>query len=119
MSSLMDILGGPGGPPGGAPGPGGPPGGAPADDGTSQYSDSMQALDVAEHALHAFIKMDQDAMDRATATKALSIVVGLQGSHQADAQKGGSKSLMRAIGGGPPGLPGLAPDRSGGGGPPV
>jgi hypothetical protein len=66
----------------------------------------MQALDVAEHALQAFIRMDHDAVDKAQAAKALTIVTGLKGGHQADAQKGGGKSLVRALTGAP-GLPGL------------
>jgi hypothetical protein len=70
------------------------------------YDTSMQALDVAEHALQAFIRMDHDAMDKAQASKALAIVTGLKGGHQKDAMSGGGKSLVRALQGAP-GLPGL------------
>ena len=78
MSSMLDALTGGGGPPPGGPPPGGPspydldqgpPG--PPDQGPpgqgGDYSDSMQALDVAEDALHAFIQMDPDEVDRAQA----------------------------------------------------
>jgi len=70
------------------------------------YTTSMEALDVAEHALQAFIRMDHDAQDKAQAAKALTIVTGLKGGHQKDAMSGGGKSLIRALGGAP-GLPGL------------
>ena len=115
MSSMLAALAGPGGPPGpggigpaGLPRPPGPPLDAPDVPGHPDdvYSNSMQALDVAEHALQAFIRMDHDAMDKAQATKALAIVTGLKGGHQKDAMQGGGKSLVRALGGAP-GLPGL------------
>jgi hypothetical protein len=92
-----------GGPPGldiGAPGPGegaaeeraeGPQG--------EHFEDSMQALDVAEEALHAFIRMDPDAQDKATAGKALTIVLGLKGAHAKSVQAGDAKSLSRALSG--------------------
>ena len=116
MSSMLAALAGPGGPggpggigPAGPPRPPGPPGldapdvpGHPDD----VYDTSMQALDVAEHALQAFIRMDHDAMDKAQASKALAIITGLKGGHQKDAMQGGGKSLIRALGGAP-GLPGL------------
>jgi hypothetical protein len=131
MSSMLDALTGPPGagggappvpPPGGPAGPGGPglaallgpgPGGPPPPDldagrhPDDVYDTSMQALDVAEHALQAFVRMDHDAPDKALAAKALAIVTQIKGGHQSDAQKGGGKSLIRAIGGAP-GLPGLA-----------
>ena len=121
MSSMLAALagprgpGGPGGPgigPAGPPQPPGPPGpplpdpddvpGHPDD----VYATSMQALDVAEHALQAFIRMDHDAIDKAQASKALAIITGLKGGHQKDAMSGGGKSLVRALQGAP-GLPGL------------
>jgi hypothetical protein len=118
--SIMDFAsalrgGGPGGPPGG-PGPGGPgpgllPPGPDPDDVPGHpddvYDTPMQALDVAEHAIQAFIRMDHDAPDKALAAKALVIVTGLKGSHQTDAAAGGGKSLVRALqGGGGIGVPG-------------
>lgn len=114
MSSMLAALAGPGGPPRPL-GPGGPPTplGPPPDDAPDipghpddVYDTPMQALDVAEHALQAFIRMDHDAPDKAQAAKALAVVTGLKGSHQVDAQKGGGKSLVRALQGAP-GLPGL------------
>jgi hypothetical protein len=113
--SLMDVLGGgPGGPPG-PPGPlggGGPPpdAGPPPDTGGGDggpYDNSLQALDVAEHALQAFMQMDHDMQDKAQAARALTIVASLKGANQADAQKGGGKSLVRALGGAPSPLAGL------------
>ena len=122
MSSMLEALG-----PGGPGGPGGPPplmhrtnapppplpdlaGGPDTDDVPGHpddvYDNSMQALDVAEHALQGFMRLDHDAMDKAQAAKALAIVTSLKGGHQSDAQKGGGKSLIRALQGAP-GLPGL------------
>src|SRR5262245_45964971 len=103
MSSLMDVLGG-GGPP--APPDAAPP--EPSDTGgDGTYENSMQALDVAEHALKAFMELDHDAPDRAQASRALSIVASLKGANQSDAQSGGGKSLVRALSGAPSPLPGL------------
>src|SRR5215472_723321 len=118
MSSLMGVLAGPRGPggPGGLPLPpphlGGPPPPLPPDPDDvpghpdDVYNTPMQALDVAEHALQAFIRIDHDATDKAQAAKALAVVTGLKGSNQKDAQAGGGKSLIRALQGAP-GLPGL------------
>ena len=118
MSSMLAALAGPGRAPGPPPGPGlgpgpGPgPGPAPPDlpdvpgHPDDVYTTSMEALDVAEHALQAFIRMDHDATDKAQAAKALAVVTGLKGSNQKDAQAGGGKSLIRALQGAP-GLPGL------------
>ena len=116
MSSMLAALAGPGHPafpPGHplGPPPGAPPGGLPDPDDVPGHPDdvydtSMQALDVAEHALQAFIRLDHDAMDKAQAAKALAIVTGLKGGHQKDAMAGGGKSLVRALQGAP-GLPGL------------
>jgi len=115
MSNLLGALTGPPGPPGVPPhlalqhAPIGPPPPDPDDvpgHPDDVYNTSMQALDVAEHALQAFIRMDHDATDKAQGAKALAIVTGLKGSNQKDAQAGGGKSLIRAIAGAP-GLPGL------------
>lgn len=126
MSSMLDLaaaLGpGGGGPPGAAPaglppglGPGGPPppdqGGPPPDQGgdqdQGQYATSLDALDDAEQALHAFIQLDPDEVDRAQAGQALQIVLKLKAGNQKGAQQGDMKSLARALqgGGGPPGGP--------------
>lgn len=109
-----------GGGPGGSPGPPGPDGsgltlasgppdpGTPVDQGQSPddgsqggelFDNSMEALDVAEEALQAFIRLDPDDMDRATAGKALTIVLGLKGGHQKSVQAGDAKSLSRALSG--------------------
>src|SRR5215475_15325772 len=118
MSSMLDALAGPGGPgPGPGPGPLAPPGGParspgdwpgpvteagtgptePAGRHRDVYQNSMQALEVAQHGLQAFMQMDHDAQDRATASRALTIISGLIGGHAADAQRGGGKSLIRAL----------------------
>jgi hypothetical protein len=101
MMDFAGALGGapPGGPPGGPPGP--PPG--PPDDtqgGQEQYSDSLDALNAADDALHAFIQLDPDNADRAEASKALQIVLRLKATNQQDSQQGGLKSLQRALAGG-------------------
>ena len=120
MSSMLAALGGgpplpprplPGGPGGPAPHPLGAALAGPDPDDVPGHPDDvydtpMQALDVAEHALQGFIRLDHDAPDKAQAAKALAIVTGLKGGHQTDAQKGGGKSLVRALQGAP-GLPGL------------
>ena len=73
---------------------------------TDLFQNSMEALDVAEAALHAFIQMDPDHIDRATAGQALTTVLKLKGANQKSAQAGDAKSLQRALSGAP-GLPGL------------
>ena len=104
MSSMLDLAaalgGGPGGPPPGPP----PDGGAPPDDtaqggggGGGDFASSLDALDAAEEALHAFIQLDPDQVDRAQATKALQIVVGLKADNQKSQQAGDLKSLSRAL----------------------
>lgn len=116
MSSLMDLQaalggGGPGGPPGPGLAPAGPPPGpAPPDDtgaGGEQYGTSLDALDGAEEALHAFIQLDPDEVDRAQAGQALTIVLKLKAANQKSVQSGDLKSLQRALAGGggapPPG----------------
>src|SRR4029077_8355925 len=74
---------------GGAPPPGGPPPDlgpppdagappppdeAPPETGAGQFENSLEALDVAEEALHAFIQLDPDEADRAQAAQALQQV---------------------------------------------
>jgi len=97
--SMMDFAGalGPGG-------PGGPPGGLPPDlgdtdneQGEPTYKTSTDALDAATDALQAFITMDHDHGDRATATAALKLVLTIQAGNQKDTQAGGMKSLTRAL----------------------
>ena len=96
MSSMMDlasVLGPPGG--GGAPDAGGPP-----DDtggGAEKYSNSLDALDGAEEALHAFIQLDPDEGDRAIAAQCLQNVLKLKAANQQSAQSGDMKSLQRAL----------------------
>jgi hypothetical protein len=108
MMDLASALqgGGGGGPGDPGAGPGGPPpddgGGAPPDDnaqGGEMFDNSMEALDVAEEALHAFIRMDPDDSDRAIAGRALQIVLGLKGSNQKSVASGDAKSLSRALSG--------------------
>ena len=119
MSSMADLAGALGGAP---PGPGGPPvdlgagGGPPVDLGApppppddsgqgDQFSTSVDALDAAEQALHAFIALDEDEPDKALAAQALQTVLKLKASNQAAAQNGDMKGLARALqgAGGPPG----------------
>ena len=67
-----------GAPPGQDTGGGPPPAPGGADTGggdTGGYANSMEALDDAEQALHAFIQMDHDEPDRAMAGQALQILL--------------------------------------------
>jgi hypothetical protein len=104
--SMMDFagaLGGDAGPPMGGPPMGGPPMAAPPDDtaaGGEEYTTSLDALDGAEEALHAFIRIDPDEPDRAEASKALQIILKLKAGNQTSAQSGDMKSLARALQGG-------------------
>jgi len=115
MAALAGALGGapPGGPPG--LGPGGPPvdlgagGGPPVDLGappppppdqgapSDQFSSSVDALDAAEAALHAFIQLDEDEPDKALAAQALQQVLKLKASNAQAAQNGDMKGLARAL----------------------
>jgi hypothetical protein len=104
MSSLMSGLAGALG--GGDAGGYAPP--APADDsaqggGGETYSNSLDALDGAEEALHAFIKLDPDQADRAVAAQCLQNVLKLKAANQQSQQNGDMKGLQRALlsGGGP------------------
>lgn len=98
MDGLMAALGGGGGPPTGAPPDVAGPGGPPAQSQT--YSSSLDALDGAEEALHAFIQLDTDEPDRALASQALQIVLKLKAANQQSAQAGDMKSLQRTLAGG-------------------
>src|SRR5215510_15415395 len=91
---------------GAPPDAGGGGGGPDSGDGTDQYANSMEALDAAEQALHAFIQMDHDEPDRAMAGQALQVILKLKASNQQSAQSGDLKSFTRALAGAP-GLPGL------------
>ena len=99
------LQGGGGPPPGGIAGYGGDSDmGAPPDDTQDQgqeFSTSLEALDAAEDALHAFIQLDPDEADRAEATKALQVVIKLKASNQDSANAGDLTSLQRALQGGP------------------
>jgi hypothetical protein len=105
MDLASAIQGGgdpPGGPPDAGPGPGDAEGPAETQAEGPQgelFEHSMEALDVAEEALHAFIRMDPDAQDKAIAGRALQIVLGLKGSHQKSVASGDAKSLSRALSG--------------------
>ena len=106
--SMMDFasaLGGGGQGPPDQGGYGGPPDqGAPPDDtgqGGEQFSNSLDALDAAEEALHAFIQLDPDEADRAVAAQCLQNVIKLKAANQQSAQSGDLKSLARALQGGP------------------
>jgi hypothetical protein len=106
MSSALDGL---------AAALGGPGGAAPPDDtgadtgggGVETYQTSLDALDGAEEALHAFIQLDQDEPDRALAGQALQIVLKLKAANQQSMQSGDMKGLSRMLasgqGGGPVG----------------
>jgi hypothetical protein len=108
MSTMMDFGAALGGAPGGAP-PGGPtdlgapPDAAPPDGGGQggDFSSSLEALEVAEEALQAFIRLDPDHADRAVAAQCLQNVIKLKASNQDSAQSGDLMSLTRALSGGP------------------
>lgn len=126
MQDLAAALGGQGAPPDGAPpemgygpGPAAPPdaavappdaGAAPPDQ-APDHPTSLDALDAAEQALHAFIQIDPDEADRAVAAQCLQSILKLKAKNQSDAQSGGMTSLARALqgGGGPPGAGGPQP----------
>jgi hypothetical protein len=57
----------------------------------------MEALDVAEEALHAFIRLDPDEPYRAAGAKLLQGVLQLKAANQKSAQAGDMKSLARAL----------------------
>jgi hypothetical protein len=76
------------------------PGGPPDGQGGELFDNSMEALDVAEEALHAFIRLDPDEADRAAAGSLLTGVLKLKASNQKSVQSGDMKSLSRALSGG-------------------
>jgi hypothetical protein len=102
MSSALDGL---------AAALGGPGGAAPPDDtggdtgGGETYQTSLDALDGAEEALHAFIQLDQDEPDRAAAGQALQIVLKLKAANQNSMQSGDMKGLSRMLANGQSGGP--------------
>jgi len=108
MADFASALGGGGAPPdgGGMPGAaGGPPGGDTGTDtgsGGDTYQTSLEALQVAEDALKAFIEMDPDHGDRAVAAQCLQNILKLQASNQESTQ-GGMAGLSRALQQGPQG----------------
>src|SRR5262245_41186374 len=105
MPELMGALGG-GAPPDAGPpldaGP--PPDEAPPDQGPADaYETSLDALDGAEEALHAFIQLDPDEADRAVAATCLQNVLKLKAKNQQEqAGGGGMTSLARALQGAGP-----------------
>jgi len=111
MMDLAGALGGAGPPPGPDAGPGGPPVNLdapppepPPDDqggGGEAYASSLDALDGAEEALHAFIKLDPDEADRAIAAQCLQNVLKLKAGNQKAQQGGEMKGLARALQQGP------------------
>lgn len=108
MSSIMSGLAGALGGGGGGYGP--PDAGPPPDAGGDQapaYSNSLDALDGAEEALHAFIQLDHDEPDRAVAAECLRNVLKLKASNQQSMQSGDMKGLQRVLSSGGPG-PGTA-----------
>lgn len=111
--SMMDFasaLGGGGGPPPGPPGLAGPPD-APPDDqqgGGEDFTNSLEALSVAEEALQAFIRLDPDHADRAIAAQCLQNVIKLKAANQSGATSGSMSSMARALSGGPSANLGLA-----------
>jgi len=92
MMGLAQMLGqGGGAPPPGQPpnlgdpsGLGGDTGGETATGG--EYSNSMEALDGAEEALHAYIQLEPDESDRATAAQCLQKILQLKAKDQSDMQ---------------------------------
>ena len=102
--SMMDFASALGGPGGGGAAP--PPEAAPEDE--PSFETSLQALEVAEDALRAFIELDPDHSDRALAAKCLENVIKLQAANRDNAQQGGLMSMARAISGGPEANAGLA-----------
>jgi hypothetical protein len=106
--SMMDFasaLGGGGG------APPGPPGLAPEEappEGGEDFETSVEALNVAEEALQAFIRLDPDHADRVIAAQCLQNVIKLKASNQNSASQGSMSSMARALSGGPGANLGLA-----------
>lgn len=106
MSGLAGALGGGGGDPGAPGGYGGDPGGGdpgadPSGGDTGQdqpqFSNSLEALDAAEEALHAFIQLDSDEGDRKVAATCLQNIIGLKAKNVQDMQSGSMTGLQRAL----------------------
>jgi len=111
--STMDFasaLGGGGG------APAAPPAQGAAEEGGESFSNSLEALEVAQEALQAFIQLDPDHADRAIAAQCLQNVIKLIASNQESAQAGDLTSLTRALQGGASANAGLAGAGGGGGG---
>jgi hypothetical protein len=103
--SMMEALGGGGG----GYGPPPPDAGAPADMGGGEdFENSLEALNVAEEALQAFIRLDPDHADRVIAAQCLQNVIKLKASNQSGASEGSMSSMARALSGGPGANLGLA-----------
>lgn len=103
MDALASALGGGAG--AGAPGAGAPPDAgapepAPEGGGAGEFTNSLEALDAAEEALHAFIQLDPDEPDRAAAAQALQVVLKLKAGNQTSVASGDMKSLARSLQGG-------------------
>jgi len=99
MEDLAGALGAGGGPPAGGPDLGAAPPPEAAETGEGDFANSMEALDAAEEALHAFVRLDPDEPDRAEAAKALQIVLKLKAGNQTSNEAGDMKSLRRALSG--------------------
>lgn len=107
--SMMDLQGAIGGPPGGAPpsisipggGPGADPNAAPtpADTGPqpSDGGSSVDFLDSAEEAMHQYIQIEPDEVDRAAGATILQSIIKLKAKDQKDRQSGNMSSLARAL----------------------
>lgn len=92
-----------GGLPPGPPPPGAEEAGMPPPEGEEeapQFTSSLEALDAAEDALHAFVQLDPDEADRAVAARCLEQVIKLKAANQQSVQSGDLKSLQRALSGG-------------------
>src|SRR5262245_8667381 len=75
-------------------------GGPPPDDtaqGGEQYQTSLDALDGAEEALHAFIQLDPDHADRAVAATCLQNILKLKAKNQQEQSGTGMTGLARAL----------------------
>jgi hypothetical protein len=100
--SMMDFASALGGAPGGGPPPGGgaDTGGPPPDDtsgGSDQYTTSTDALRGALDAMHAYIQLEPDAVDKATGGSILQAILKLQAKDQTDTQQGNLPALKRAL----------------------
>jgi hypothetical protein len=76
-------------------------------EGPEKYANSLDALDDAEEAMHAYVKLEPDEIDRAAGTQVLHGIVKLKAKDQRDRQSGNTASLARALQGATP--PGAGP----------